>query len=106
MFFVFQAEEACEVHVGQRRGHVDHWRKTPLLWEIQGRRTSPAGQVALAVALASVPAVVGVSPVALLPITNLLLTFVTSVGDYFYAVCWVCSVSNHFFFFSCSRLVF
>ena len=43
-FPVFQAEEAGEVHVGQRRGHVDHWRETPLLWEVQGRTTPPAGE--------------------------------------------------------------
>lgn len=45
-----QAEEACEVYVGQRRGHVGHWRKTSLLWKIQGRRSPPAGEAAVALA--------------------------------------------------------
>lgn len=38
-----QVEEACEVHAGQRRGHADHWRETPLLWKIQSRSFPPAG---------------------------------------------------------------
>lgn len=39
----FQAEEAGEVHAGQGRGHADHWRETPFLWEIQGGRLPPGG---------------------------------------------------------------
>ena len=32
------------MHVGPRRGHVDHWRKTSVLWKIQGGRSPPAGR--------------------------------------------------------------
>lgn len=44
VIFHFQAEEACEVHVGPRRGHDDHRRKTSLLWNIQGLMLPSAGQ--------------------------------------------------------------
>lgn len=38
------------MYVGQRRGHGDHWRKTPLPWKIQGRRPPPVGEAAVALA--------------------------------------------------------